>query len=590
MNIEEEINKIFMNILKRRVDVNERKKYTEMYQEYLDSNGNQGLSLNQIEDILYSSEEYKDKNKPKPTPKEATHDANGNILNKNTIIPVHIGSNEPIPLPVMPPIMTPKSKEIKKLNTPIIIGKTKEKQSSVKDETQSSTHKETPIIKETLSKTTQDETPIIKETLSKTTQDKTPIIKETLTTQDKTPIIKETLSKTTQDKTPIIKETLSKTTQDKTPIIKETSTTQNETPIIKETSTTQDKTPIIKETSTTQNETPIIKETLSKTTQDETPITKETFLKTTQDEIDETSKEPENLKEFQEVKNEERKREELKKKQNMIKIIGERSKIHIFLSVRDNENTLKDTLNKLSEIEKMNITKYEFHYWILENDSKDNTVDIVKEFLKTKSGRIISGKLGTKKWTNVKQENRVKDMTYYRNLNLKMMFLGPMKPNANIMDINDLAVLENAVNFKNEKWKPYRSKYSIILDTNIVFEKTIFEEMETILEQNNDVGMITPFGYVRTSPMTYYDTYALQTMDNKNQANKDWIKSTNKKIIYDIKSGFSGFVLLKTDLLKKSKWKFINANLSEHVGFCESIRSQNKRVVICPAIKVGWSP
>ena len=478
MNIEEEINKIFMNILKRRVDVNERKKYTEMYQEYLDSNGNQGLSLNQIEDILYSSEEYKDKNKPKPTPKEATHDANGNILNKNTIIPVHIGSNEPIPLPVMPPIMTPKSKEIKKLNTPIIIGKTKEKQSSVKDETQSSTHKETPIIKETLSKTTQDET----------------------------------------------------------------------------------------------------------------PITKETFLKTTQDEIDETSKEPENLKEFQEVKNEERKREELKKKQNMIKIIGERSKIHIFLSVRDNENTLKDTLNKLSEIEKMNITKYEFHYWILENDSKDNTVDIVKEFLKTKSGRIISGKLGTKKWTNVKQENRVKDMTYYRNLNLKMMFLGPMKPNANIMDINDLAVLENAVNFKNEKWKPYRSKYSIILDTNIVFEKTIFEEMETILEQNNDVGMITPFGYVRTSPMTYYDTYALQTMDNKNQANKDWIKSTNKKIIYDIKSGFSGFVLLKTDLLKKSKWKFINANLSEHVGFCESIRSQNKRVVICPAIKVGWSP
>ena len=576
MNIEEEINKIYMNILKRRVNVNERKKYTEMYQEYLDSNGNQGLSLNQIEDIIYSSDEYKNKNKPKPTPKEATHDINGNILKRNTTPPV---SNEPIPLPVMPPIITPKSKEIKKLNAPIIIEKedTENDCNDIKKKTQDieetkSTHKEKPVIVESTTKThkekpeetktTHKETPVIVESTTKTTHKETP--EETKTTHKETPEETKTTHKETPEET--------KTTHKETP--EETKTTHKETPVIVESTakTTHKETP--EETKTTRKETPVIVESTTKTTHKETPDIKEVS----------------HTKEFQEVKNEERKREELKKKQNMIKIIGERSKIHIFLLVRDNENTLEDTFNKLSEIEKMNITKYEFHYWILENDSKDNTVNIVKEFLKTKSGRIISGKLGTKKWTNVKQENRVKDMTYYRNLNLKMMFLGPMKPNTNIMDINDLAVLENAVNFKNEKWKPYRSKYSIILDTNIVFEKTIFEEMETILEQNNDVGMITPFGYVRTSPMTYYDTYALQTMDNKNQANKEWIKNTNKKTIYDIKSGFSGFVLLKTDLLKKSKWKFINANLSEHVGFCESIRSQNKRVVICPAIKVGWTP
>ena len=388
MDIESCINDLYIKILKRKADLRGKKSYSAMYNEYLDSNGKNGLSLSQIEDILYESEEYKNKFKPKPTPREATHDTKGNLLTKK----------------------------------------------------------------------------------------------------------------------------------------------------------------------------------------------------------EETQKQPEKTQKQPETKKQPEKTQKQPEKTHMkIKILNERSKVHIFLLVRDNEPTLQETLDALSSIEDSVYEHYEFYYWILENDSNDTTPSIVFNFLQNKNGRIVSGYLGSKKWTNVKHEQRVKDMAYYRNLNLKMMFLGPTKFDANIMDINDLVVLESAVNFKNDKWKPYKSKYSIILDTNITFDQNIFKDMEYILEQNNDIGMVTPFGYVKSFPLVYYDTYALQTLNNTNKVDNEWVKVLDKKKYYEINSGFSGFAMIRTETLKKCKWGFEDKNQSEHSNFCKDIQNISKKVVVAPGIKVGWT-
>ena len=414
MDIESCINDLYMKILKRRADLRGKKNYSAMYTEYLDSNGKNGLSLSQIEDILYESEEYKNKFKPKPTPREATHDLQGNPL-------------KPQQKPQQPQKPQSQPQPQKPQSQP----------QQQKPQPQPQPQKQQPQP---------------------------------------------------------------------------------------------------------QKQQPQPQQQQNK---------KQSHLK--------------------------------------IKILNERSKVHIFLLVRDNESTLQTTLDTLSSIEDSVHESYEFYYWILENDSNDSTPSIVFDFLQNKNGRVVSGYLGSKKWSNVKHEQRVKDMAYYRNLNLKMMFLGPSKFDSNIMDINDLVVLENAVNFKNDKWKPYKSKYSIILDTNITFEQNIFKDMEYILEHNNDIGMVTPFGYVKSFPLVYYDTYALQTLENTNKADSSWTKVLDKKEFYEINSGFSGFAMVRTETLKKCKWGFKDKNQSEHSNFCKDVQNMSKKVVIAPGIKVGWT-
>ena len=58
---ETKINDLYMKILNRRSDYIGRKNYTALYKEYLSTGGNSGLSLDDTENILYDSEEYKEK-------------------------------------------------------------------------------------------------------------------------------------------------------------------------------------------------------------------------------------------------------------------------------------------------------------------------------------------------------------------------------------------------------------------------------------------------------------------------------------------------------------------------------------------------
>lgn len=417
---ESKINDLYMKTLQRRSDYMGRKNYTTLYKEYLNTGGNSGLSLEEIENILYDSEEYKEKFKPKPTPKEATHTSDGVPLNSIVATPKK-------PKPVVSPVVPVSKQPTSVTKTPV-----------------PSTTKPTDIVK--------------------TQEPKTPTVAKPPTAVPK--------------------------------------------------------------------------------------------------------KEP------------------IKEKVRIIQ--NERSKVHVLMLCRDNEDSLPRTFESLNTIEKKCNDKYEFYYWILENDSKDRSASLVSDFMKSKKGRWCTGTMNNKKWGDIKHKGRVEDMVMYRNMNKRMIEFGPMKPGALPMDINDLYILQDVRNIRMNEWDPWTSKYSIVLDTQITFDNDIFEKMENILRINNDVAMVTPFGYVKDSPMTYYDTYALSDMKGNSKPDPKWVKITDKTKIFVVQSAFGGFVMIKSGTLRKCKWGVINRDCSEHNAFCDAIAKTGSKVVVCPGVKVGW--
>ena len=93
--------------------------------------------------------------------------------------------------------------------------------------------------------------------------------------------------------------------------------------------------------------------------------------------------------------------------------------------------------------------------------------------------------------------------------------------------------------------------------------------------------MITPFAFVDGNT-SYYDTYALQTLEDKN-----FISLLIPELL-EVKSAFGGFALLRTSSLIKCNWSHNDERLcSEHNNFCDEIRKFGK-IAIARDIRVHW--
>ena len=238
--------------------------------------------------------------------------------------------------------------------------------------------------------------------------------------------------------------------------------------------------------------------------------------------------------------------------------------VNVFMLCRDNQDTIRNTLNNLFEIEKRN-PEHEFHFWILENDSEDKTPKIIKSMLKDKKGMVCTGVLGTDKWGTVKNIQRVKDMCRYRNLNRFMCeFKGV--PHMTSDDLSGMYDEWNGVPCGLDG-----SEYCILIDTCIKFDTDIFEKMKEQLLSDERLGMVCPFGYIKGKPTKYYDTYALcQTKNN-------------------INSAFGGFALIRSCLFKVCNWEVYLPKCSEHNTFCYDIIKNGYKIKIDRNIKVEWS-
>lgn len=231
---------------------------------------------------------------------------------------------------------------------------------------------------------------------------------------------------------------------------------------------------------------------------------------------------------------------------------------------RDSESYLFDTFERLDALEKMT-NESTFAYFFYENDSTDNTVSLIEQWLSSKKGSLLSEKLNKPKFSHSSAVERQIDMTYYRN-----------------------RMLENA--------KPLDSNYTLILDSDVIFKPNLINQYLEYL--TDDVVMVTPnvlqnikCKMFDESQDSYYDSFAL--IDKYDHHGMTWAsnpffhhsdrKLWEEKKAVEVKSAFGGCPLIKTFALNQVQWSTDGG--CEHWNFCRDIR-QYGQIIVVPTVKV----
>lgn len=240
-------------------------------------------------------------------------------------------------------------------------------------------------------------------------------------------------------------------------------------------------------------------------------------------------------------------------------------KFSVFSLWRDSESYVYRTLKQLEALEKQH-PEIEFSYFFYENDSIDNTANILNSWMSSRKGKLLSENISFPKEGTVMSESRMKKMAYYRN---RMIELGRF----------------------------IRSDYSIIFDSDVIFDNGIINKF--ISKIDKETVMYTPYisqnikcKVCNCGKDSYYDVAALY--DKQNHRGLIW--SCNPFVnIFDrqnlsinnpveVNSAFGGFVLIKSFPLNFCNWRS-NGDI-EHVLFCEEIRKYGK-IKLYPDIKVS---
>ena len=240
-------------------------------------------------------------------------------------------------------------------------------------------------------------------------------------------------------------------------------------------------------------------------------------------------------------------------------------KISVFCIWRDSEKTIHKTLKQLENLE--SIEGFEFSYFFYENDSTDNTVDILKNWLSKRSGNIQSETLGARKFDSTTDKERMRFLCECRN------------------KCKDLS-LDN------------ESDYSLLIDSDIEFDNNNFLLQIESLISIKDSAMTTanvrqniPDFTFNSSLDSYYDTYAFRDSYGNNGlywSDCPFIRKENRiswmfgqpQITM---SSFGGFAIIKSYIFNKVKWH--SDFHCDHVNMCYDI-SRFGNIYIIPRSKV----
>jgi hypothetical protein len=241
-------------------------------------------------------------------------------------------------------------------------------------------------------------------------------------------------------------------------------------------------------------------------------------------------------------------------------------KISVLGLWRDSASYAERTLSNLSDIV-YNNPSIDFNFFFYENDSRDNTKQILDNWIGKYSGEIYSETLNMPKFGSTTDITRLILLSYYRN------------------KLKDLCI------------DKLESKYTLLIDTDIIFDKN---HLSILLEQIEalQAAMVVAntrqnaFGdlMLQESKDTFYDAFALR--DRYNQiavymTDCPMTISTDRELWKNnqpvrLLSGFSGFALLHTDIFKECKWS--TTGHSEHINFCYEINRFGS-IFIIPSCK-----
>ena len=226
--------------------------------------------------------------------------------------------------------------------------------------------------------------------------------------------------------------------------------------------------------------------------------------------------------------------------------------VNLYMCLRNNEKTLKQTFNILETLEN-NLINIAINYFFYENDSVDSTRSLIDDFMLHRAGNTLFENLNNNQFSSISSLDRTRYMAKIRN---KMKSLS----------------------------KDFNSNYSLLLDTDIEFTYQDIHNMLTTLKSNDAIAMVIPFGYVENKQYQYYDTYALLTIDDKN-----YLHSFGLPSILEVKSGFGGIALLNSKTFHQCYWDINQMKIkSEHLSFCNEVLKFGK-IALLTYVKVGWN-
>jgi len=238
--------------------------------------------------------------------------------------------------------------------------------------------------------------------------------------------------------------------------------------------------------------------------------------------------------------------------------------IAVYALWRDSEAHIERTLHQLEDLENLN---YNFEYYFYENDSKDNTVNILTKWLDKRSGKFLHENIGAKKFGSVIDKER---MLLLSDCRTKCKNLG----------------------------KESSAKYVLCLDSDIIFDKNNLEMHISDLEKLPNCAMVTPNvrqnipdlisgeskdSYYDILPL--YDRFKVSALAWANCPFRNGIDKMFWGMGKPVKcfSAFGGFALIKGDIYKKVNWS--STGLVDHINLCQEINDFGD-IYVCPKNKV----
>lgn len=234
-------------------------------------------------------------------------------------------------------------------------------------------------------------------------------------------------------------------------------------------------------------------------------------------------------------------------------------KISVLSMFRDSEQYLSETFERLEALEQ-NTQGFSFEYFFYENDSTDNTVSILSEWMLSKNGFVQSEVLGRPKFSQSTSADRQFLMSDYRNRLL-------------------------------ESCKPLDSAYSLLLDSDVSFSDSLINCYLQYFDDN--VAMTTPnilqnikCKMFDSSKDSYYDSWAL--IDTDGRLSMTWSSNPfygtadrekwDKGEAVTVNSAFGGCPLIRSKVLNEIRWDTQGG--CEHWHFCEMIRNHGSIIVV----------
>lgn len=224
-----------------------------------------------------------------------------------------------------------------------------------------------------------------------------------------------------------------------------------------------------------------------------------------------------------------------------------RDTIAVYSLFRDSEPHLARTLAQFEDLESLD---YNFEYYFYENDSKDNTVDLVKKWMEGRQGEFLHETLNSRKFESVEDVERMQLLCECRNKCKKLLECS-------------------------------KSKYTILIDSDVIFDKNNLEQHIEKINKLKDCVLLTPNirqnipdYYSDRTQDSYYDVCPLFDVNKKDTLAasdcpfKNGVDRMKWYLGEPVKcsSAFGGFALTYTDILKKVKWS--TDGLCDHVNFC----------------------